>query len=282
MLQNTRRLLLIELLAVSAPAWAQSKPTPTSKPLIWGVVPQQSAVELAKVWVPLIAWVSQHSRVPLRFATAPDIPTFEKRLLSGEYDLAYMNPYHYTAFNKKPGYQAFAKEKGRSLKGIVVVRKDAPYKTLEDLRDKEIAFPAPAAFAATVLVRAELKKRGISYTPKFVNSHESVYLNVSKRFMAAGGGIPRTFQTMETEIRQELRILHSTAEYSPHAFAAHPRVASEQVQAVLKSMQSLDKDTSGHGLLEPLGFKGFEAAQDAQWNDVRQLGINTLAELLRG
>jgi len=77
----------------------------------FGVVPQQAASEMAETWLPFLAWVSAKSGVTLRFVTAPDIPAFEARLAKGEYDLAYMNPYHYTVFHKKSGYEALAKEK---------------------------------------------------------------------------------------------------------------------------------------------------------------------------
>lgn len=70
--------------------------------------------------------------------------------------------------------------KDRPLEGIVVVRRDAPYRELADLKGQTLVFPAPAAFAATLLVRADLTRRGITITPRFVISHDSVYLNVAR------------------------------------------------------------------------------------------------------
>ena len=69
-------------------------------------MPQQSATKLARTWVPLLRLIQERSGMALRFATAPDIPTFEQRLAAGEYDLAYMNPYHYTVFHESPGFFA--------------------------------------------------------------------------------------------------------------------------------------------------------------------------------
>ena len=88
----------------------------------FGIVPQQSASALARTWIPVFNVLAAHSGLGLRFTTAPDIPAFEKRLAAGAYDFAYMNPYHYTVFSLKPGYRAFAHEKGRRLRGLVVVR----------------------------------------------------------------------------------------------------------------------------------------------------------------
>lgn len=249
--------------------------------LTFGIVPQQSASELARVWIPVLGALSERAGLSLRFATAPDIPAFEKRLAAGAYDVAYMNPYHYSVFAQKPGYVAFAKEKGRRLRGLVVVRKDSMIKDMKELAGQQIAFPAPAAFAATVLVRAEFERMGVPITPVFVKSHESVYLNVAQRQIEAGGGIVRTLQTMDAPVRDELRVLWQTKDYTPHAFAAHPRVPAADLQALRAAMLAADSDPKMRSALEGIGFKGFDAAQDTEWNDVRALGISTLAALLK-
>ena len=257
---------------------------PARKPvrtLTVGIVPQQSASELARVWIPVLGALSERAGLSLRFATAPDIPAFEKRLAAGAYDVAYMNPYHYSVFAQKPGYVAFAKEKGRRLRGLVVVRKDSAIKDMKELAGQQIAFPAPAAFAATVLVRAEFERMGVPITPVFVKSHESVYLNVAQRQIEAGGGIVRTLQTMDAPVRDELRVLWQTKDYTPHAFAAHPRVPAADLQALRAAMSTADSDPKMRSVLEGIGFKGFDAAQDTEWNDVRALGISTLAALLK-
>jgi phosphonate transport system substrate-binding protein len=247
----------------------------------FGVVPQQSATELAKAWIPLFNILSASTGFGLRFATAPSIPVFEKRLAAGEYDFAYMNPYHYTVFSQKPGYLAFGREKGRRLRGLVVVRKQSPWNELSQLKGSEVAFPAPASFAATVLVRAELERVGIPITPRFVGSHESVYLNVARGVHPAGGGIPRTLQAMEPEVRDALRVLWSTKDYTPHALAAHPRVPGAEVGRLLAAMDGAAATPAGKAALMGVGFTGIEPAKDADWNDVRGLGIQTLAELLK-
>jgi len=265
----------------AAPQTPQAPQAPQT-PLTFGIVPQQSASELARLWIPLIAGLGERTGLSLRFATAPDIPSFEKRLAAGQYDLAYMNPYHYSVFAQKPGYVAFAKEKGRRLRGIVVVRKESPIRELSELAGKAVAFPAPAAFAATVLVRAEFERLKLPIRPVFVNSHESVYLNVVQRQFEAGGGIPRTLQTVEAGVRDELRVLWQTRDYTPHAFAHHPRVPAATVQLLRQAMLAADAQDGLRPALEGLGLRGFEAAQDSDWNDVRALGIQTLAALLAG
>jgi phosphonate transport system substrate-binding protein len=272
-----RSWLLMALLGSALSVQAQE----TQKSLTIGIVPQQAASRLAEEWGPLLAEVSRRSGVALTFRTAPSIPVFEERLSKGDYDLAYMNPYHYVVFHKATGYQAFAKEQDRRLKGILVVRKDSAYHRAADLAGKTVVFPAPAAFAASILPQAEFGRLKIAIDAKFVASHDSVYRAVASGMQEAGGGIQRTLEASPPEVRNALRVLTETAAYTPHAFAAHPRVPTAELAKVLAAMVSLAADEAGQRLLLPLAFKGLVAAQDKEWNDIRALDIDLLQRYSR-
>ncbi len=244
-----------------------------NQPVTFGIVPQQSATALARVWIPLLQEVAHRSGISMVFRTATDIPTFEERLKAGEYDLAYMNPYHYSVFSRTPGYQAFAKEKARRLMGIVVVAKDSPYTDIHQLSGKTVAFPAPAAFAASMLTRAEFARQNIPITAKYVSSHDSVYRGVAQGIFAAGGGIRRTLEAMDQDVADKLRVLTNTPDYIPHAFAAHPRVPTAIRDKIAEVLLALDQDEEGRKLLEPLSFKGIIRASDGEWDEIRRLKL---------
>lgn len=249
--------------------------------LTFGVVPQQSAKKMASLWSPVLRYLSDTSGLKIQFATAKNIPEFEKRLLAGEYDIAYMNPYHYTVFSQKPGYNAIAKQKDKKIKGILVVKKDSPLTELGELKGTKLAFPSPAAFAASVLPRAKMAQDGINFTPKYVSSHDSVYLNVARGFFPAGGGVMRTFNNTDPAVREQLKVLWTTPGYTSHAIATHPDMPQKTQQVLIKAMLKMNSDSEGLALLKKLNFKGLEAASDDKWNDVRDLDIRLLNHMLQ-
>lgn len=243
----------------------------------FGVVPQQSAGKIARLWTPILDHLSLKSGHRLEVETARDIPEFERRLAAGRYDFAYMNPYHFTVYHDDPGYQAVARQKNKRIQGVFVAPRESPIDTLEDLRGKTLAFPSPAAFAASILPRGHLKKAGIDFTPAYVSSHDSVYLAVSRGLYPGGGGVLRTFRNTDPKAREKLRVLWKTDLYTPHAIAAHPRVSSTVVEAVRAAMLAMGGDPKGGRLLKAISFKqGFEAARNEDWDDVRSLGIRLL------
>jgi phosphonate transport system substrate-binding protein len=193
-----------------------------------------------------------------------------------------MNPYHFTIFNQNPGYRAVAVRKGQPIKGIIVVRKDSAIQSLEELEGQTLAFPAPAAFAASVLPRAKLSLDNITFSAKYVSSHDSVYLGVAKGLFPAGGGVKRTFNNTKPEVSEQLKILWASEAFTPHAIAAHPSVDNKVYQLVQQALVGMVNDPEGKALLTSLKIKnGLVAATDAEWDDVRGLGLDLLNQLIK-
>jgi phosphonate transport system substrate-binding protein len=241
--------------------------------LVFGIVPQQSGSKLSAKWTPILKYLEEQTGMKIRFATARNIPTFEKRLLAGKYDVAYMNPYHYTQYHEAAGYTAFAKAKNKRLKGILVVAKDSPYKSINDLEGEQLAFPSQA-FAASLVMRAKFNEDGVSIDANNVASHDSVYRNVARGRYAAGGGVMRTFKNTSAEHRDKLRVLWTSDGYTPHAFAAHPRVPANVVSTLQQTLLSMDQNAYGKKLLKSIRLKGIETASNLEWDDVRALELN--------
>ncbi len=251
------------------------------KSVTFGIVPQQAGSKLAKNWAPIIQYLSEKSGTKIIFKTAPDIPTFESRVLNGEYDIAYMNPYHYSVYSIKPGYRALAKQENKSIRGILVAHKSSKLKGIDDLHNHELAFPSPAAFAASMLPRANLSSAGIKFTPKYVGSHDSVYKSVAKGLFIAGGGIERTLNALDENIKKDIEVIWKSDAYTPHAFAYHPDMDKTIIEKLREAMIAMKDDKRGLALLKKIKFDGIVAAKDTDWDDIRFLDSAEVDWLLR-
>ena len=254
-----------------APAFADS---PTYR---FGIVPQQAASRSVQMWAPLLHNLSAQAGVRLEFHTAPSIPEFEHRLAAGEYGFAYMNPYHFVVFNRAPGYRALAHERDKRIQGVLVVHHASDLTDLGQLQQQKVCFPSPAAFAASLLSRAELERRGIAIEAVIVGSHDSSYRNVAKQLCVAGGGIQRTLRALEPEVRERVKILWSSPRYTPHAFAVHPRVDAALAQRVQTALVNLAQHAPG--TLETAALGALVTAEDSAWDDVRALNEDRLQRL---
>jgi phosphonate transport system substrate-binding protein len=239
----------------------------------FGVSPQKSASQLAQAWTPFLNYLSAHSGVALLFGTAPDSATFSKRLAAGEFDFCFVNPQQYVLLNEDPGYEALAREKGRLLRGLLVIHKDSPIESIEALDGAQIAFPSTTSFAASVLPQAALRAAGVDFTPRYVGSNASVYLNVAKKIFPAGGGITRSLELAPESVRQELKVFLKTPGYTPHAIASHPRISAEDRAKIQAAIVALENDPASRFILDAIGFKGIQVAADSDWDSLRQLAL---------
>lgn len=272
----TRRRALALIGASASPAFGAG----TAPGMSFGVVPQAPPAQLAEKWEPLLTWLSARSGVPLRFETAKDIPSFEARLADSAYDLAFMNPYHYTVYHRRPGYEAFAHEADRQLQGVLVVARSSPLRRLADLDGHILAFPSPASFAATLLPLAAIENAGLHVSPQFVKSHLSVYLAVAAGLYPAGGGVVGTLEQAPGDVRARLQVMWTSAPFTPHAFASHPRVPKAELLLVRQAMVDAARDPVGRALFKAVGMSGVVAASDASWGDVRALPLARIAPML--
>ena len=241
--------LLSGSLLSAAQALAQNRDERSST-LSVSVVPQFPAAVLHRDWTPLLKRVSQLSGLNLSLKLHPSIPRFESELMEGIPDFAFMNPYHAVMAAQAQAYLPVLRNT-QALSGILVVQRTSPVKSIQELDGKELAFPAPNAFGASLWMRALLAERErVHITPVYVQTHSNVYRQVLRGKVVAGGGVNHTLLQESDEVRDNLRVLFETPGVAPHPLCVHPRVPVKVRQALVDSMLQLTADTEGQALLK--------------------------------
>jgi phosphonate transport system substrate-binding protein len=240
-----------------------------------GVVPQFEARRIAEIWQPILDEISQQSGIQLELKTPSSIPVFEKQLTAGEFDFAYMNPYHAIISNESQGYTPLLRDTGRSLFGVIVVKKDSPIQSVNELNGKTVAFPSPNALGATLLPRAELaRKVNIKVDELYVKSHSSVYLNVLLGKAVAGGGVQKTLAQQPDKIRDQLRVLYKTTEVPSHPLTAHPRVDKVIQDKIKAAFIELGNSETGKNLLKNIPMKQIGEASIEDYEPLKRMGLD--------
>ena len=214
-----------------------------------GVVPQVPPREIVASWTPLLREVGKRSGQCFLLVVAPTIPAFEQQLRSGSLDFAFLNPYHQVMAHRWQGFIPLVRDGQSPLQGMLVVRRGSPIRRLADLDGATIAFPAPNAFAASLLPRALLARGGIRITPRYVRTHSNVYRSVALGTSQAGGGVNNTLERERPEVRQQLRVLWRTPAFPSHPFSAAGRVPAAIRQKVQTGLLQLGNTPQGRQLL---------------------------------
>ncbi len=276
---NRHALLLISLLLGSGAAQAtcygdQAK---ASTPLIFTPVPQLPAPTMLARWAPLLEAVGKSSGQCFDLVIKPSIPEFEKFLLSGAPALAYTNPYHAVMAYKAKGYQPLLADGATLLTGILVTKKEGNIKQLADLQGQRVDFPAPNAFAASLLLRAHLQQLKISIQPNYVKTHSNVYRSVLIGEAAAGGGVNKTLKGEPEDIREKLVVLYESPGYRSHPVVASAKLSREVKAQILQSFLDLAKTEQGRNLLAAVQLnEPIPVTYQADYRPLEKLNLDKL------
>lgn len=245
------------------------------------IIPQFSPSIIEHSWMPLIERISKNSGVMLKLKFYRSIPEFEEDFMKGTPDFVYLNPYHAIMARKTQGYIPLVRDDEEALIGILVVRKDSPIKSIQELNGRRVAFPSPNAFAASLFMRALLAdKEKIRIIPRYLTTHSNVYRHVALGKAAAGGGVNKTLNKESPELKRMLKIIYQTPGVASHPLCVHPRVAPSVRRAVNDTILKLADSKSGRKILKAVELsRPVQPDYDRDYQNLELLGLERLAKV---
>ena len=237
-------------------------------------MPSLPPTKLFITYQPLADYLTRKTGKEVVISTAPNFQEYIARLQKGEYELILPNPYQYIMVSRNPGYIPLVKITGIPFQGLIVVRKDSGINGIQDLKGKKMAYPDPSALAATMQVRAYLKRNGIDperdTKESYAASQDSVIFGVSQRLFDAAGTWPEALESVPDDVRKGLKILAETETLPHRPIAVRADVPDETAEKIRFALREMSADPEGLKILKALGYQGFEEASDKDYDKVRE------------
>ena len=246
--------------------------------LTFEVVPQFPPSQIFSTWGPLLDKVGKKSGLCFELIVPKDIPEFESDFSNGRADFIYANPYHFLVALKKQRYSPLLAEGKILLSGLIVEKASNPQTALKSLDGKKMAFPSPNAFGASLLIRGELAKKGVTIQPVFVKTHSNVYRSVIAGDVTAGGGIRSTLDLEPKEIQDQLKVIYTTQQFTPHPIATKPTVSANIRNAFLQSFLNCANDEACKKDLVAVGIEHPKKVTTADYKNIEALNLEKYAQ----
>lgn len=242
----------------------------------FAVSPQFEQRKLFAIWKPIVDELEKRTGLRLRLITTLTVSEFERELTAGRLDFVYNNPYQIMREGPRQGYIPLVRDEA-PLRGILVVAKDGPIRSLADLDGKLLAVPSPNAFGASLLLRADLERlHRIKMRLSTAKTHSSVYLHVTQGLADAGGGVNKTLQEQPEAIRESLRVLYTTNGVPSHPISAHPRVPAEARGKVQAALLAMGATAEGRALLAKVPMSHVIPTSMQDYLPMIELGLEAL------
>jgi phosphonate transport system substrate-binding protein len=208
--------------------------------------------------------ISKLLNQPVRIEPVGDYKELRRGLADKSFDLALVHPAHISIGALKNGYKLVAVTKGyTAYRASFLVRKEAPYKTLADLRGLKVGVPDEDSITSW-LVRATLREtlgadKAVTYN--YTRYQDAVPFMVQNTFTQAGATASSVL-IKQWESEGGRVVGTSTAVPIKHVIAS-PAISAEQVLQLRDYLLSLDGTEAGRKKLEPAKVQGYTSFDEA-------------------
>lgn len=261
--------ILAAAAAMHSPAFA------AEKALTFNVLNQRSVALTAQYWNPILTYVSEKSGVPLELKLAKTTKEGNAIAEKGGFDFLYTNHF-FTPERDRLGYKVIARPAGPGIRSQIVVPKDSPIQSLQDLEGKEVAFVTPDGFTGYWLPMDALLKAKVNVKVAFAGNQEASSAQLKVNKIAAAGVNSTIMARYARREAFEYRALWTSDIYQDLCIMANPKVPKDKVAAVRNAFVSMVKDPDGRKILEAgnellksNGELGFAAAENHDYDNYR-------------
>lgn len=253
-----RKFLMCLLFLLCASARAEDE-----RPLEIGIWPYMSTQALLTLYHPLQSYIEAQLHRPVLFVTAPNQRAFVDRTQKGIYPFVITAPHFARFAQKNAGYTPMLRPE-RNLDCLILVARDGPVHSLEDLKNRTISLPAKITIVSMLTLKT-LEEHGLQpgrdITVRYATSHNSAVLGVLRGESAATATAATILDQLPEADRDSVRVLAKAGEAPPLFILANPSVSKEKVEEMKHIMMDFVLHTSDgkkfmkkvawHGLIEP-------------------------------
>lgn len=296
--------LLATLLGRPATALAQvgGAMEPVPEAVVLGFNPAENAQTLQRSADALAEALSARIHLPVRATVTLDYTTLVEAMRAGHVHFAWLTPSPLVLAERLFPVRVLLTQVRRgqpTYYAALVVREDSPFRRVEDLQGRRVAWIDPTSTSGYVIPRYMLQQRGFDPSrffaqQVFAGQHDAAVYAVQRGQVDAaavwanppdeGGGAWTRFLANRPGPRLRPLVyspaVPSDAVATTEAFAAeHPRL----VRAVTEGLVSLGQSDEGRRILRDLNHTdGFVPSNSAQYNLVREAFRATREAQARG
>lgn len=260
------------LFALCALAQGASAATPSKALITMGFNPAENAEVLEHNGKLFGEYFKGKTRMNVKTFIATDYTALIEALRSGQVDFAWLPPFSYVKAEEVAGARVLLKSvrKGKAhFYSAIISRADRPYKTIEDLKGKSMAWVDPSSSSGHIFPKASLiLKKNIDPDQffgrqVFAGSHDALVLSVVNGTVDAGatfsndskGADGAWTQFLKGEDQKKIRVIFVTDPITGDTMATSKRFLEahkDVVDTTVKTLVEMGKSEEGKKILQAL------------------------------
>ena len=245
------------------------------------VIPRLSEADTTRQMNPMISYIRQQLELELELETFPTMGAFDHAIekVTGP-TVINANPLQAIELSKR-GYRIIAQQtplgSPEGMRGLILVAKDSPYKSLADLKNKRIAFGGNRnAFFANVVPRVMLAHSGLQGKYKDVSRPGPVSDVVRRLYIgeidAAGtGSMAINSQLLKDKYHVDgMRVLAKSEAMPGLAWLVSHDLPRDMVSELQDVLLNFGPEAPGHRVMNSAGIASLQPASIKTYSSVER------------
>ncbi len=251
--------------------------------LTLGIFPRRNAQITYELFNPLKEYLSSELGRAVSLDISNDFAEFWRKLATGKFDLIHCNQYHYLAAHRDFNFEVIGTngEFGKTtIAGAIIVRKDAGFDSLADLKGKKIVFGGDASAMMSYMVTTYiLHQAGLTdgdYQEDYAINPPNAVLAVYYRQTDAAGAADITLQLDGIKKRVDITQLKylETSRQLPHLPWAVSKSLSPELRARIRTtLTTMNQSKSGLQVLKAASLDKIIPARDQDFAPFREITL---------
>ncbi|WP_341280402.1 phosphate/phosphite/phosphonate ABC transporter substrate-binding protein [Paenibacillus sp. FSL H8-0537] len=285
----------------SPSAAASTEPAPTTSTdtgyvpttLTVQFVPSQNADTLEAKAKPLEKLLGDKLGIPVKVSVSTDYNTIIEAMASKKVDVGFLPPTAYVLAKEKGAAEVILQaqrfgvndETGAPTdqlvdfyKSLIVVKKDSPIQSVEELKGKKIAYQNVTSSAGFVWPAALLMDKGLNplsdVQPVTVKGHDQGVIAVlngdvdaAAIFQDARNTVMKDYPT----VFEDTRVLSFTEAIPNDTISVRSDINADWAAKITQAFIDIGKDTEGHAIIKEIySHEGYVKSDDSKFDIVRQ------------
>ncbi len=229
-----------------------------AEPIRFGIMSLAQPSRIYKQWQPFVDYISNKTAYKIEIVIPRGFKKIKNKIANKHIDMFYTNSFVFYRLNKEGKALAVAQMKNLEgnimSKSVIFVRGDSGINSLDDLKNKTVAFVSPVGAGGYLAPRALLFKQGINtkndiketFTKNLSNSIHKVLLGDVGAGTMCGLNYKLMSKKMDTG---ELKIIANSEKYPENMIGIRPEIGTKIRENITKAILEMANDKDGKKIL---------------------------------
>ena len=257
-----------------------------AKQITFGYTSGENPAVIYEKFIPLLQLISEKLQVEINYLQTYTYMETQEAFLDGSIDIGILNTLSFIKLSKYESLLPLVsrvKEGFTTYQSYLIVRKDSPLWSYEDLKKTTVVFGDPFSTSSSFIPKLLLEENNVSVSDDFKEilifpKHDSILYSVLNRTADIGAIASFIFDEFESNVTKNLRIFAKSEPFPLGPFVVQKNLGEEFINSLRSVLLDLQTTAEGLSVLEKAELESFIPYNEEDYKQIKTLYFENMKD----